>query len=119
MDVDETGDHIGTLQVNSTGALLAQNVGDAALPNLEAAQLEAEVLGKEHGVGKVHNISPFDVCHRRDRASSSATRVKSGWNWRMEAGIWGVMGPKKAAFTASALAFPEATISTRLACMIS
>ena len=31
----------------------------------------------------------------------------------------GVMEPKKAAFTASALALPEATISTRLACMMS
>ena len=32
----------------------------------------------------------------RERASSSATRVKSPWSWRMEAGTCGVTGPKKA-----------------------
>ena len=54
-----------------------------------------------------------------DRAASSATRVKSLWSWRMEAGTWGVTGPKKASFTMPALLSPETTITTRSACMMS
>ena len=55
----------------------------------------------------------------RERASSSATRVKSPWSWRMEAGTWGVTGPKKASRMAWALAAPLATIRTFRACMMS
>lgn len=36
----------------------------------------------------------------RDRAASSATRMKSGCSCRMEPGAWGQMGPKKQSFTA-------------------
>lgn len=36
----------------------------------------------------------------RDNASSSATMVQSGCSCRMEPGTLGVMGPKKASFTA-------------------
>ena len=54
-----------------------------------------------------------------DRAASSATRVKSLWSWRMEAGTRGVTGPKKASRTMPALLSPETTITTRSACMMS
>ena len=54
-----------------------------------------------------------------DRAASSATREKSLWSWRMEAGTWGVTGPVKASYTIPALLSPETTMTTRSACMMS
>ena len=54
----------------------------------------------------------------RLRASSSATRMKSGCSCRMLAGTSGVTGPKKAFLTISALPAPLTTISTLRACMM-
>ena len=54
----------------------------------------------------------------RLRASSSATRMKSGCICRMLAGTSGVTGPKKAFLTISALPAPLTTISTLRACMM-
>ena len=61
----------------------------------------------------------FFPLYMSERAASSATRVKSGWSCRIEAGTAGVTGPVKASRTIAALPAPETTISTRFACMMS
>ena len=48
----------------------------------------------------VCSLSYYRRSFTRDRAASSATRVKSGCSCRMEPGAWGLMGPKKQSFTA-------------------
>ena len=39
------------------------------------------------------------IIYTKDNAASSATTVTSGWNCKIEAGTFGVTGPKNASFT--------------------
>lgn len=47
-----------------------------------------------------------------DNAASSATRVKSGWSCKIDAGTCGVTGPRNASRTMSAFASPDTIMTT-------
>ena len=81
---------------------------------------EAEI---DYEIGPDESLEPVPRSLNKEnqirlRASSSATRMKSGCSCRMLAGTSGVTGPKKAFLTISALPAPLTTISTLRACMM-
>ena len=88
----------------------------------ERARMLSVVLLQKRNTGTPAGVPVLQSLNKEDqirlRASSSATRMKSGCICRMLAGTSGVTGPKKAFLTISALPAPLTTISTLRACMM-